>query len=313
MDNQVTLFPDGQLVEFKEGVIIRRVATQGSINDLIKALKFSRTNNFSISCTEAAPTDDILQSRGEQQRINDTGLKLLTNFEGCELTAYDDGVGVWTIGYGHTADVVRGMTITQAQAEEMLRQDLETFESYVTDLVTVDVNPDQFSALVCFCYNTGPGEDGFGGSTLLRLFNSGDFAGAAQQFLRWNKGGGEPMLGLTRRRLAEQALFVGQPWEFARTYEGPLNLFEQGVSVQSASISAQTGPRSLKLTHPPMQGEDVRRVQEALLKAGLSVGSNGADGIFGQVADAAVKQFQKSKGLTDDGIVGDQTLRALSL
>ena len=311
MDNQVTLFPDGQLVEFKEGVLIRRVATQGNIDDLIKALKFSRTSNFNISCTEAAPTDDIPQSRGGQ-RINDTGLKLLTNFEGCELEAYDDGVGILTIGYGHTAGVVRGMTITQPEAEEMLRQDLETFESYVTDLVTVDVNPDQFSALVCFCYNTGPGEDGFGGSTLLKLFNGGDFAGAAHQFLRWNKGGGKPMLGLTRRRLAEQALFGGQPWEFARTYEGPLNLFEQGASVQSASISAQPGPRPLKLTHPPMQGEDVRRVQEALLKAGLSVG-DGADGIFGQVSDAAVKQFQKSKGLTDDGIVGAQTLQALGL
>ena len=61
-----------------------------------------------------------------------------------------------------------------------------------------------------------------------------------------------------------------------------------------------------------LQGEDVRRVQEALLKTGLSVG-DGADGNFGNVTDAAVKQFQKSKGLTEDGIVGDQTLQALGL
>ena len=61
-----------------------------------------------------------------------------------------------------------------------------------------------------------------------------------------------------------------------------------------------------------MQGEDVRQVQEALLKAGLSVG-DGADGIFGKATDAAVKQFQKSKGLTIDGAVGTQTLQAFGL
>jgi lysozyme len=222
MKNQVTLYADGQIIEFKLGLPIRRVDTQGNIHALVKALKFSRSPNFVISC-DPAPTDAIPQSRGGQH-INDVGLQLLTTFEGCELEAYDDGVGVLTIGYGHTADVVVGMTITQAEAEEFLRQDLEAFESYVTDLALVDLNPDQFSALVCFCYNTGPGEEGFGGSTLLRLLNDGDVEGAAHQFLRWNKGGGELMLGLTRRRLAEQALFRSEPWESAKDYDGPLDL-----------------------------------------------------------------------------------------
>jgi lysozyme len=222
MEDQVTLYADGQIIEFKLGLPIWRVDTQGNIRALVKALKFSRSPHFVIS-SDPAPKDTIPQSRGGQH-INDVGLKLLTTFEGCELEAYDDGVGIPTIGYGHTAGVVYGMTITQAEAEEFLRQDLEEFESYVTDLVEVDLNADQFSALVCFCYNTGPGEEGFGGSTLLRLLNSGDFEGPENQFLRWNKGGGEPMLGLTRRRLAERSLFRSEPWEAALDYDGPLDL-----------------------------------------------------------------------------------------
>ena len=109
------------------------------------------------------------------------------------------------------------------------------------------------------------------------------------------------MLGLTRRRLAEQALFFSKPWRPFLTYEG------DGTTGGQAAT-----PRTLKLTSPMMQGEDVRQVQEALLKAGLSVGE-GADGIFGNATDAAVKQFQQSKGLTVDGAVGAQTLQAFGL
>ncbi|NJM45891.1 MAG: lysozyme [Alkalinema sp. RU_4_3] len=133
MNDQVTLYADGEVVEFRSGIPLRRVATGRKIPALIKALKFSRSPHFTIS-GDPAPTDKIPQSRGGQH-INEVGLKLLTTFEGCELEAYDDGVGVLTIGYGHTAGVVEGMAITQAEAEEFLRQDLEEFESYVTDLV----------------------------------------------------------------------------------------------------------------------------------------------------------------------------------
>jgi lysozyme len=221
MESQVKLYPDGQIAEFKDGNLIRKISTNGSIHELIKALKFSRSSRFLISCNETSPTEEIPQSRGGQQ-ISALGIKLLTTFEGCKLESYDDGVGVWTIGYGHTADVVPGMTITQAEAEDFLIQELAEFESYVTDLVEVDLSSEQFSALVCFCYNVGP--EAFGGSTLLKLLNTGDFEGAANQLLRWNKGGGEPMLGLTRRRLAEQALFRSQPWEFALSYDGPADI-----------------------------------------------------------------------------------------
>jgi lysozyme len=304
MENQVTLYPDGQIVEFKDGVLLRRIATHGDIHALIKALKFSRSGNFVISCDQAAPTGEIPQSRGGQH-INDVGLKLLTTFEGCELAAYDDGVGVWTIGYGHTAGVAPGMTITQPEAEEFLRQDLAEFESYVTDLVKVDLSADQFSALVCFCYNTGP--EAFGGSTLLKHLNAGDFAGAAGQFPRWNKGGGEPMLGLTRRRLAEQALFRSEPWEFAQAYNGPLDIPADATAISTQGTAAPT-QRSLQLTEPRMSGEDVRQLQLGLQKAGFALEP---DGVFGSTTEVAIRQWQEREGWTVDGIVGPSLYAAL--
>ncbi|MGG6297883.1 lysozyme [Leptolyngbya sp. AN02str] len=96
------------------------------------------------------------------------------------------------MGYGHTKGVRRGMTITQAQAEAFLQEDLEKFESFVDDAVQVSLTEDQFSALVCFCFNVGPGPKGFGGSTLLKLLNQGDISGAVNQFPVWNKVKGKP-------------------------------------------------------------------------------------------------------------------------
>ena len=157
----------------------------------------------------------------------------------------------------------------------MLREDLEKFESYVEDAVEVEIDDNQFSALVCFCFNVGPGTEGFGGSTLLKLLNNGDYQGAANQFPVWNKVNGEPWPGLTRRRLAEPALFLGMP-----------------------------EVRVLTLTEQIMQGEDVRQVQEAPIAAGINVS---ADGVFGKDTDRAVRQFQQQKGLTADGVVGVQT------
>jgi hypothetical protein len=181
------------------------------------------------------------------------------------------------------------MTITQTQAEEWLREDLEKFESYVEDAVEAQLNDNQFSALVCFCFNVGPGTGGFGDSTLLRLLNKGDYQGAANQFPVWNKVNGEPWLGLTRRRLAEQALFLGKPWQSFLNYE-------------------ETTVRVLKLTDPMMQGKDVRRVQEALKRAGINIEP---DGFFGNDTDKAVRQFQQENSLTVDGIVGAGTRMVL--
>lgn len=302
MNFQVTLHSDGKVAEHRDGQLVRLVPCNGDINALIQALRFSRATQFGISIDPSPSLDELVQARGGQ-RVNETGLSLLTRFEGCELTAYDDGVGVWTIGYGHTAGVTPGMTIAQSEAEELLRQDLDQFETYVTDLVEVELNSDQFSALVCFCFNVGSAA--FRDSTLRRLLNSGEFEAASQQFPRWNKGGGKPMLGLTRRRLAEQELFQSKAWEFALKYEGPLE-----VAVAEASIATrEVARRSLKLTTPRMEGEDVRQLQLGLQKAGFDLKP---DGVFGPATEAILRQWQDREGWTVDGVVGPSLFAALT-
>ncbi|HEY9643946.1 MAG TPA: glycoside hydrolase family protein [Coleofasciculaceae cyanobacterium] len=144
-------------------------------------------------------------------KISQKGVDLVKSFEGGPyLDAYRDPVGVWTIGYGTTDGVKAGMRITKAQAEQYLQEDLTQFEKAVKDNVRVPLNTDQFSALVSFTYNVGEGA--LASSTLLRLLNQGDYQGAADQFLRWNKGGGQELPGLTRRRNAERAMFLGQDY-----------------------------------------------------------------------------------------------------
>ncbi|EMB8996680.1 lysozyme [Enterobacter asburiae] len=144
-------------------------------------------------------------------QTSDKGIALIKQFEGCKLTAYQDSVGVWTIGYGWTQPVdgkpIRaGMTIKQETAERLLKTGLVSYESDVSRLVKVDLTQGQFDALVSFTYNLGARS--LSTSTLLRKLNASDYAGAADEFLRWNKAGGKVLNGLARRREAERALFL---------------------------------------------------------------------------------------------------------
>lgn len=144
-------------------------------------------------------------------QTSDKGIALIKQFEGCKLKAYQDSVGVWTIGYGWTQPVdgkpIRaGMTIKQETAERLLKTGLVSYESDVSRLVKVGLTQGQFDALVSFTYNLGTRS--LSTSTLLRKLNAGDYAGAADEFLRWNKAGGKVLNGLTRRREAERALFL---------------------------------------------------------------------------------------------------------
>lgn len=144
-------------------------------------------------------------------QTSEKGITLIKQFEGCKLTAYQDSVGVWTIGYGWTQPVdgkpIRaGMTIKQETAERLLKIGLVSYESDVSRLVKVGLTQGQFDALVSFTYNLGARS--LSTSTLLRKLNAGDYAGAADEFLRWNKAGGKALTGLTRRREAERALFL---------------------------------------------------------------------------------------------------------
>ena len=133
------------------------------------------------------------------------GTKILKFFEGCKLTAYQDSVGVWTIGYGHTKGVYAGMSITQEEAEQMLLTELEEYEGYVEKYVTVPLTQNQFDALVVWVYNLGP--TNFRNSTLLKELNSGNYTAAGKEITRWNKAGGKVLAGLVKRREAEALLF----------------------------------------------------------------------------------------------------------
>ena len=133
------------------------------------------------------------------------GTKILKFFEGCRLTAYQDSVGVWTIGYGHTKGVYDGMTITQEEAEQMLLTELEEYEGYVEKYVTVPLTQNQFDALVVWVYNLGP--TNFRRSTLLKELNSGNYTAAGNEITKWNKAGGKVLAGLVKRREAEAELF----------------------------------------------------------------------------------------------------------
>jgi lysozyme len=156
-------------------------------------------------------------------RTSQNGIAVLKHFESCSLTAYPDpgsGGAPWTIGWGHTGpEVVPGLSWTQDQAAEQLVTDLAVREKTISSSVTAQITQGQFDALVSFLYNVGPGKAGAkdgllmlkngNPSSLLRLTNAGDVAGADEQFQFWNKASGVPMRGLTRRRAAEAALFTG--------------------------------------------------------------------------------------------------------
>ena len=147
------------------------------------------------------------------------GLELLKQFEGCKLEAYRDSGGLLTIGFGHIRNVKSGDKITQAQAEDLLREDLARYTECVNKSVLVPINQNQFDALTSFSYNLGCGA--LKTSTLLRILNQLRYIEAADQFLRWNRVGSRVVQGLVNRREAERNLFLrGEP-EIAKKVAKP--------------------------------------------------------------------------------------------
>ena len=186
------------------------------------------------------------------------GLALIKEFEGWRSVAYRDPVGIWTIGYGHTAMAgppvpVKGMRITKAEGEEILKRDLVKYENAVKRAVKVDVAQQQFDAMVSLCYNIGPGA--FARSSVVKAVNRRQWADAARRFHLWNKAGGRVLPGLVRRRAAEAALFseaqpeyklaeaVGQPIdepEGKPFYESTTNMMAV-ASTAGGSVAAFAG------------------------------------------------------------------------
>jgi lysozyme len=134
-------------------------------------------------------------------------IELVKRFEQCRLRAYLCPAKVWTCGWGATgADVGRGTVWTQEDADDRLADDLRKFAIAVDHMVRVRLTEGQRSALISLAFNVG--SVALKESTLLRLLNAGDYRGAGEQFLRWNKGGGRVLGGLVARRAAESELFL---------------------------------------------------------------------------------------------------------
>jgi len=151
-------------------------------------------------------------------KTSSDGLAIVKAFEGCHkavkgrpgyFTTYDDGVGVLTIGYGHTNQheprFKAGDIWDRAKCDEVLALDLESFEKHVSRMAHVPLAQHEFDALVSWAFNTG----GPASATLWKRLNAGNKDDVPAQLLRWNRGGGRVLRGLTRRRQSEAALFQG--------------------------------------------------------------------------------------------------------
>jgi len=140
------------------------------------------------------------------KQIGKPGLDLIKSFEGLKLRAYLCPANVRTVGFRSTGPhVTPGKVITDAQADGLLQDDLDRFEQAVTRLVTVPLTQNQYDALVSFAFNVGI--SALERSTLLKRVNAKLFDQARAEFGKWNRAGGRPLAGLTRRRAAEAALF----------------------------------------------------------------------------------------------------------
>lgn len=165
--------------------------------------------------TKKALGDAVLALVSGTMRTSAKGRAAITQREGNKLTAYPDpatGGDPWTIGVGHTSaagppKVVKGMKITAADSDEILARDLKEVEKAVNESVKVRLSQNEFDALVSLAFNIGNGA--FAKSTLVKKLNAGDRAGAADQFLVWNKAAGKVMKGLVTRRQDERSQFLG--------------------------------------------------------------------------------------------------------
>ena len=214
------------------------------------------------------------------KRIGQAGLALIKQYEGCRLAAYRCAAGVWTIGYGHTAGVHSGMTITQARADAYLQQDIAKFEGYVNNPayvpITANLNQNQFDALVSFAFNLGAGN-------LRKLCKGRTAAQIAQAMTQYCKANGKVLAGLRRRRAAEQALF------------------NKPVSAAPAQ-NENTEDYNMKTIKKGSKGNAVKVWQ-------IIIGVT-PDGKFGSGTESTTRDWQESHGLTVDGTVGPMSWKA---
>lgn len=157
-------------------------------------------------------------------KVSDSAVEVIKHHEGKRNKPYSCPALLWTIGYGHVLYPEQAkLKLEDRKAyplrpehdkiwsdggiDAILRSDLTRFESGVLRLCPSAINSQaHFDALVSFSFNVGLGS--LQSSTLRMKYNRGEYEAAADEFLKWNKGGGRILPGLTLRRLAEQALFL---------------------------------------------------------------------------------------------------------
>lgn len=184
-----------------------------------------------------------------------TGRALIAAFESEKLHGYLDAVNVPTIGYGHTemagglinyldgtttSKVVIGAKITKDEADRLLDVDLRKFEVPLLRALRRKPSQDQFDAMVSLAFNIG--SEAFKRSSVVRKFNAGDDDGAANAFLMWNKAGGKVLKGLTRRREAERALFLGRVAEASKFTGKPLPRYGDRIETPEPAHEARALP-----------------------------------------------------------------------
>lgn len=245
----------------------------------------------------------FVDEAAEPMRTSAAGLEFITRWEGEVLHVYEDVAKIPTIGVGHV--VLAGESfpdgITHERAQELLAADVASAEAAVHKLAASTefrgrepLAQCEFDALVSFAFNVGAGA--FAKSTLAKKLAAGDRKAAAAEFLKWDKAGGKPVAGLHNRRVAERALFLGA----------------------EASPMADSTPPPVLAQTKSSPGEDDRHEAttfdvDTVLGLQRALNALGAspplveDGVRGPKTTAALKVFQRLRGLVPDAIVGPKT------
>lgn len=252
-------------------------------------------------------------------KVSRQGIIEIASHESIVDMPYRDSRGVWTIGVGHTASagppdpsrMPRGRRVPLSEIFQIFARDLANFERRVNKAVKVPVAQHEFDALTSFDFNTG----GIDRATLVRHLNSGDRAEAASAFMNWSK---PPEI--IDRRTKEMELFRSGHYSSngkVSIYPADKNgrvQWRRGKTVDASKVLDPSvfgdAPEAPLFDAPVIlrigsTGDAVALVQEIM---GVEV-----DGWFGPVTEAAVKDYQRSKGLVPDGIVGPLTLEAMKL
>lgn len=200
-------------------------------------------------------------------KTSERGRNKIKRFEAFRGTAYQDVVGVWTIGYGFTVGVREGDTMTQAQADARLDAELVPYERAV-EAAAGPCNQNQFDALVSLAWNIGI--KGMSGSSAVKAHRRGDFQAAARAFALWNKAGGKVWPGLTRRRAAEAALYLEPVVQPLYEEANPVEEMPQAVDAEkpmsrSSIMTAGTATAAVSTVSVVAQvSQEVRTIKDTL-------------------------------------------------